>query len=80
MRRRNTANGTIADAGFEMTDAQVADFDDFFADDLYDGTLAFTWAHPLTGTTYSWMFSEPPSKAKIGFDYNRVSCRLVRLP
>lgn len=79
-RRRSTAAGATASAGFTMTAAQLDDFDDFYADDCVDGTIPFTWAHPISGTTYSWVFTAPPERAAIDVDQFGVSVQLRRLP
>lgn len=79
-RRRNTANGTVAEAVFMMTAAQVATFNDFYQNTLIDGVLPFNWAHPITGVVYSWIFAQaPPANAQY-FNWNRVSVQLIRLP
>lgn len=79
-RRRNTANGTRAQAVFMMSSAQVVIFDAFYGSALVDGTLPFTWAHPITGVVYSWIFESEPEKNAAYFDWNRVSVSLRRLP
>lgn len=81
-RRRSTAVGVPTSATFEMTTAQVATFDTFFETTLADGSLSFTWAHPLTGVSYTWMFApgEAPGKSAENVDLNRITCKLIRMP
>jgi hypothetical protein len=59
-RRRSTATGTVAGATFKMTKAEMAAFLLFYHGDLVDGTLAFTWDHPITDESHQWVFEEPP--------------------
>lgn len=82
MRKRATASGSQVTAKFRMTDAQVVTFNDFFENTLDDGTIAFDWAHPVNGNTYSWMFAvdAAPTREIQGHGYNFVTCKLVRLP
>lgn len=79
-RRRSTANGAIAQAVFLMTDAQIAIFDTFYEDTLADGTIPFTWDHPVTGIEYTWSFEDVPEKNAIQFNWNRVMATLRRHP
>src|SRR5262245_34347465 len=55
-RRRSTASGWATEVVFRMSNAQVLTFYTFYETTLYDGTLPFTWAHPITKVSYDWMF------------------------
>lgn len=80
-RRRNTANGTVASVTYIMTDAQVATFLTFYQTTLVDGTLPFTWNHPISGVSYSWIFDEqPPEIQSNQYNWNTVTFQLRRLP
>jgi hypothetical protein len=82
-RRRSTAVGVPTSAIFWMTPTQVADFDTFFETTLVDGTLPFTWDHPLSGTNYTWMFDQSkgaPKKDYTNYGYSTITCELIRLP
>jgi hypothetical protein len=79
-RRRSTANGALATGQFSLTSAQYATLMSFYGTDLADGTLPFSWVHPLTGVTYSWTFEAEPQLTATAFDWNTVSISLRRLP
>lgn len=79
-RRRSTASGALAQATFTMTAAQAATFMDFFTDTLADGSLPYSWSHPITGTAYIWMFEAPPSVSAQQYDEHSVSMQIRRLP
>ena len=79
-RRRNTANGTIASMTFLMTDAQIATFLTFYSTTSVDGTLTFTWPHPITGVGYTWAFASEPDISSLQYNWNRVNLELRRLP
>jgi len=57
VRRRSTAKNYIATMTFRMTLAPLDIFYDFYGDDLADGSLSFTWTHPLTGNDRDWLFA-----------------------
>lgn len=82
MRRRSTAVCVVCTANFEMTDAQLVDFNTFFETTLADGTLPYTWNHPRTGVSYTWAFSpsEAPTVTAITYRFNQVDCSILRLP
>lgn len=84
-RRAGSAIAHVFRAQFSnLTTAQRAAFITWFEDDLYDGTLSFTWADPVTGTSYSWKFmkDDPPYQftAHGGEGLHTLTCRLMRLP
>ena len=78
-RRRGTARSYLVQAVFNMTDAQVATFWSFWQSDLKDGTLVFTWTHPVTGASARWSFETEPTASRVGYDWSRLSCQLRRL-
>ncbi len=47
----------------DLTDAQRATFQTFFTTTLVNGSLPFTWTHPLTGAAQDWRFLGPPTFA-----------------
>lgn len=79
-RRRSTASGSICSAQFEVNDTQRAALDTFYRTTLADGTLPFTWNHPISGTNYTWAFEEAPTYSNRGFNYHFAQCKLRRLP
>lgn len=79
-RRRSTANGSICAVKFEMSDAQRAAFDAFFGTTLADGSLPFTWNHPISGTNYTWAFEESPTYSNQAYNYHSITMKLRRLP
>src|SRR5690348_9781637 len=79
-RRRSTASGANISAQFELNDTQRAALDTFYRTTLADGTLPFTWTHPVDGTSYSWKFQAPPTYSNKGFNYHYAQLKLLRLP
>lgn len=84
-RRRGSASGHVFQAQFSnLSDAQRAAFEEWFEDDLYDGTLSFTWDDPITGDSHTWMLmdEDPPYQfaAHGGSGLHTLTCRLMRLP
>lgn len=81
-RRRSTAVGVDTSIAFRMTNTQLDTFDDFFVNDLADGTLPFTMNHPRTTISYDWTFTAeaPPSIERFAPNASRVTVRLIRLP
>lgn len=82
IRRRSTAASWLTSVAFRMTTDELADFYAFYEDDLEDGSLPFTWDHPITKLEYSWMF-DPKATPKVDRmtpDTFRVSFSLLRLP
>jgi antitoxin component of RelBE/YafQ-DinJ toxin-antitoxin module len=82
MRRRSTAVAVSTAVAFRMDLTELAAFNTFFETTLKDGTLPFDWAHPLTQTTYSWMFDakEAPRIDRMTPSTVRVTFNLLRLP
>jgi len=81
-RRRSTAVAVQTNVAFRMTRAQLTIFDTFYETTLEDGTLPFTWNHPITLTNYEWMFSpeDAPTKERVTSGTMRISFTLFRLP
>jgi len=81
-RRRSTAVSTLTGVGFKFTTAQRATFNTFFETTLADGTLPFTWAHPITKVSYTWMFkpNEVPKLERMTPSTFRATFSLLRLP
>lgn len=80
-RRRSTAASTLCDVTFLFTQAEYADFNEFFDATLADGTLPFEWDHPVTGVTYLWRFDpENTPRAEDDIPMVRVAFKLERLP
>jgi len=81
-RRRSTATCVSTTVPFKMTNQQKLDFEDFFGIDLADGTLPFTWLHPVTKVSYSWMFTQgsAPKMSRLTTRTWMISCELLRLP
>lgn len=79
-RRRSTAVCTLCSAVFRMDHADLATFNTFFETTLKDGSLPFTWNHPRTAVSYTWIFEGVPTIEFSEIDHNTVSCRLLRLP
>ena len=82
LRRRSTAAGWATDVAFRMTNAQVLTFNTFYETTLFDGTLPFDWAHPITKVNYSWMFqpNDVPKRERMTPNTSRISFSLIRLP
>ena len=82
MGRRSTAVGVKTQMSFRMTNAQVLTFNTFYETTLVDGTLPFTWPHPITKVSYDWMFDpqEAPRFERYAPRFQRVSFTALRLP
>lgn len=81
-RRRSTAATVLTGCTFRMTNAQKLTFDTFYETTLADGSLPFTWAHPVTKVGYTWMFAqdESPQRNRATPNTFTISFNLVRLP
>lgn len=83
-RRRGSAAGyTFSGTFAPLTDAQLTAFLTFFHTTLVDGTLPFTWADPVNGTTYNWKFTDddPPFTIKTyRADLHTLAVKLFRKP
>lgn len=63
----------------QLTEAQLADFEDFYATDLGMGSLSFTRTYAVTGTVKTFRFVGGYSVTPFGQGY-RVSAQLEILP
>jgi hypothetical protein len=81
MRRRSTAAQVLTNVAFRMSTTELATFNTFYVTTLADGTLPFSWAHPVTQTTHDWVFSQDqsPTIERFAPAHHRVSFQLVRL-
>jgi hypothetical protein len=79
--RRSTAVGTLTSVAYRMTIDQIVDFDTFYEITLKDGSLPFLWNHPITGTSYVWMFDsgEAPRFDRMTANTFRVTFNLLRM-
>lgn len=66
---------------FIMSKAQVAIFDTFYVTTLYNGSLAFDFTNPRTGSTDSYRFASVPRYVPASTDADWiVECQLEILP
>ncbi len=81
LHRRATTSVVQTSVTFRMTDAEVDIFNEWYVDYQDDGTLEFTWDHPITKINYSWMFDaqDAPRIERTTPDTFRVSFNLLRL-
>ena len=80
--RRSTAVAVLTSLVYRMSNADILVFNTFFEDTLKDGSLPFDWDHPVTGTTYTWMFdiNEAPRFDRMTPNSIRVTFNLLRMP
>jgi len=52
-----------------VTAAELAIFITFYEVTLSYGALDFTWDDPITGSTFTYRFKEPPNWESFGIDY-----------
>lgn len=80
LRRSSTSVTVAATAQFIMTDFEVGVFNAFYEIDLQDGSLPFSWDHPITGVTYYWFFAadNAPTIERMADDVNKIQCVLLR--
>ncbi len=81
LHRRATESVIQTSVTFRMTDAEVDTFNEWYVDYQEDGTLDFTWDHPVTKVNHSWMFDaqDAPRIERMTPDTFRVSFNLLRL-
>ncbi len=66
MRRRVFGNAsTDVRSPMIFTQEQMIDFDEFWIDTLFEGSLAFDWVHPVTGVLATYRFNTYPSFSKM---------------
>jgi hypothetical protein len=54
--RRSSSAAMQSSMAFRMTSAQLLVFNNFFEVTLKDGSLPYTWKHPITQIVYTWRF------------------------
>jgi hypothetical protein len=79
-RRRSTAICYETTGNFIYNVDQLARFNEWFSEDLKDGSLAFEMDHPRTGVTYRWCFTESPEETAQTHTHTQVNFNLLRLP
>ncbi len=81
LHRRATTSVVQTSVTFRMTDSEVDIFNEWYVDYQDDGTLEFTWDHPITKVSYLWMFDaqDAPRIERMTPDTFRVSFNLLRL-
>lgn len=80
LRRRTTANVRPISFGLVLTKEQVQILDDFYIDDVFSGSIPFTFEHPRTLAIVQAQFAEKPSWGESeGVCYN-ASISLEILP
>lgn len=81
VRRRATAAARPVQGKLVMTAAELEIFKDFYADDLLDGSLRFSWMEPADGVTAVEMrFKEAPSWSAADPGIYEVNVSLEILP
>ncbi|GLI23493.1 hypothetical protein GGQ86_002969 [Xanthobacter flavus] len=80
-RRRSTVRTRISTMTFRMSGAQLQTFTSFFENDLKDGALRFTMAHPVTGASETWTIEDGTwAYDTVDVDLYDVSLKLRMLP
>lgn len=77
-RRRSTAAYNTVTLSYRMTSAQKEIFFGFYIDDCADGSLSFSWAHPISKVVETWIFSDEPKVERFAPSRWRVSFTLFR--
>jgi hypothetical protein len=82
MKRRSTAKTWLSSLTYRMTTTQVVAFKTFYETTLEDGTLPFTWNHPVEKTNYNWNFDPgtQPMITRLTPTTHSVQFKLQRLP
>lgn len=66
MRRRVFGNASMdVRSPMIFTQTQMQDFDEFWIDTLFEGSLEFDWVHPVTGLAATFRLNSYPSFSKI---------------
>lgn len=78
--RRGTARSKPLTCSFVYTQDQVAEFEDFYEDDLADGSLRMTWTDPLRGDAADWQFYNYSVVPIANSTYFSMSWQLERMP
>ncbi len=80
VRRRTTANAGQMEFSLLLTSAQLDTLLGLFEDDLYSGSLAFTFTHPRTAESLSCRFLSPPTYVPASGSFYNASVSLEVLP
>lgn len=80
VRQRYTSGVRKLSLPFALTEAQMADLDDFFTTDTAGGSLRFEYEHTRTGTTYEMRFLAPPQFSETDPGLYRGTIELEVLP
>jgi hypothetical protein len=81
-KRRTTAKVWSCNAVYRMTNSDVITFNSFFETTLEDGSLPFSWPHPITKVSYNWYFDSatPPKFSRTTPKTQTVQLKIMRLP
>lgn len=80
-RRRSTVRTRVSTMTFRMSSAQLEAFVVFFENDLKDGSLRFTMAHPVTSVGETWKIEDGTwAYETVDVDLYDVSLKLRMLP
>lgn len=82
MRRRSTTAWWQTSVAYRMTRTQLTTFNTFYETTIQDGSLPFTWKHPILQTNFDWVFDpkETPKIDHVTASTFRVTFNLLRLP
>lgn len=69
VRRRYTSVPGLLACVFYMTTAQLATFDTFYDTTLLEGSVTFTWTHPITGTSITCRVKDVPQVTPRGLGW-----------
>lgn len=79
-RRRSSASHVPSQAVFKINAAQREAFEDWFRDEVKDGTLPYLWNHPTKNTQFLWLFQSDPQISPTAFDQFNLTITIIRLP
>ena len=80
-RRRFTGDMEDVSGSLFLVERPVAvEIVSFWRYDLKDGSLPFTWQHPLTEEAATYLFLSPPKPIAVSGDLWRMALRLRKLP
>lgn len=80
VRKRMTSNVRPISCAFVLTTAQLAIFESFFITDCAYGAIHFDWAHPRTGSTLDFRFTDQPKYEPMSGTDWYVTFNLEQLP
>lgn len=61
LRRRFSAAAMYYPVTWMFTRPQLQEFYNWFVDEVFSGSISFSWTHPITGLTVIARFRKPPS-------------------